>query len=102
MRREPGMLLRYPFNCHLDRAGPPHSCPLRGGNGTTVASSGSDCSAEFMAEGFDLVLGLGNALGIAQLFGFFELFAEFFKLTAVRSFCLGIKHFTRVFRRAGA
>src|SRR5215471_9464499 len=102
MRREPGMLSRDPFNCRLDRAAHAQSCPLRGGTGTAVASSASNSPAKLFAERFDFVFGFGDALRILELSGFFELFAEFFKLAAVRSFRLGIKHFAGVFRRAGA
>ena len=102
MRREPGMLSRDLFNCHLDRAGHAQSCPLRGGTGTAVASSASNSPAKLFVECFDFVFGLGDALRISELFGFFELFAELFKLAAVCGFSLGIKHFACVFRRAGA
>jgi hypothetical protein len=98
MRREPGMFLSYPLNRDLDRAGHAQSCPLRGGTGTAVACSASNSPAKLFAERFDFVFGLGDALRISELFGFFELFAEFFKLTAVRSFRLRIKHFASVFR----
>src|SRR5215831_14586737 len=102
MRRERGMLLSDPFNRDLDRAGHAQSCTLRGGTGTAVASSASNSPAKLFAERFDFVFGLGDALRISELFGFFEFFAEFFKLTAVRSFRFGIKHFAGVFRPASA
>ena len=102
MRRETGMLFSDTFNRRLDRVGHAQSCALRGGTGTAVASSTSDSPAKLFAERFNFVFGLGDALRISELSGFFELFAEFFKLTAVRSFRLGIKHFASVFRRAGA
>jgi hypothetical protein len=100
MRREPGMLLSDPFNRRLDRTGHAQSCALRGRTGTAAASSASDSPAKLFAERFDFVFGLGDALRNSELFGFFELFAEFFKLAAVCSFRLGIKHFASVFRPA--
>jgi len=86
MGRETGMFLRDPFNCHLDRAGHAQSCTLRGGTGTAVASSASNSPAKLFAERFDFVFGLGDALRISEFFGFLELFAELFKLTAVLAF----------------
>src|SRR5215469_14188511 len=102
MLGESRMFFSYPFHCHLDRAGHAQSCPLRGGTGPAVASSASNSPAKLFAERFDFVFDSGDALRISELFGFLELFAEFFKLTAVRSFRLRIKHFASVFRRAGA
>jgi len=80
------MLFGDPFNSRLDRVGHAQSCALRGGTGTALASSASNSPAELSAERFDFVFGLGDALRISELSGFFELFVEFFKLTAVRSF----------------
>ena len=96
------MLFSYPFDCHLDRAGHAQSCALRGGTGTAVASSTSNSPAKLFAERLDFVFGFGDALRISELFGFFELFAQFLKLTPVRSLCLGVNHFASVFRSAGA
>ena len=90
MRGEPGMLLAYPFNSQLDRAGRAQSCALRGGTGTAVAPSAPNSPAKLFAQRFDFFFGFGDALKISELFGFFELFADFFKLTAVRRFRLGI------------
>ena len=97
MRREPRMFFSDPFNSRHDRAGHTQSCPLRGGTGTPVASSAPDCPAKLVAERFDVLLGFGDALGISELFGFFEFFAELFKPTALGSLGLRIKRFARVF-----
>jgi len=102
MSREPGVLLSYSFDRHLDCACHAQSCTLRSGTSTAVASSAPYCSAELAAKSLDFVFGLGNALGISKLFRFVEFLAELREPTSVSSFCLGIKQFASIFRPAGA